>query len=120
MSLLSTALAGDACFLVWDLNPAKVLMGDTGSMFLGAWWCRAFGCGSPLLLLLVGIVYLCRAGSVILQVLSFKTTGKRIFKMSPIHHHFEMSGWSETKIVAVFSAVTLVGCGVALPAVWLL
>jgi len=73
----------------------------------------AFGIGLPVLLVLVGFVYFAEALSVILQVASFKLTGKRIFKMSPIHHHFEMCGWSEVKIVTVFSVVTAVGCIIA-------
>ena len=95
-------------FLVWNFHPAKVFMGDTGSMFLGgAVTALAFGIGNPVILVLVGIIYMVEALSVVLQVISFKTTGKRIFKMSPIHHHFELSGWSEVKIVLVFSGVTL-------------
>ena len=99
--------AGCLGFLMWNFHPAKVFMGDTGSMFLGGCVVAlAFGLDMPLLLFIAGIIYWCEAGSVILQVISFKTTGKRIFKMSPIHHHFEMSGWSEVKIVTVFSLVT--------------
>lgn len=115
LTALSAALAG-AClgFLVWNFHPAKVFMGDTGSLFLGGIVCGlAFAVRMPILLLPLGIVYLCEMFSVILQVGYFKLThGKRLFKMSPIHHHFEMSGWSEVKIVAVFSAVTaLFGIG---------
>ena len=73
----------------------------------GAVTALAFGIGNPVILVLVGIIYMVEALSVVLQVISFKTTGKRIFKMSPIHHHFELSGWSEVKIVLVFSGVTL-------------
>lgn len=103
--------AGCLGFLMWNFHPAKVFMGDTGSMFLGGCVVAlAFGLDMPLLLFIAGIIYWCEAGSVILQVISFKTTGKRIFKMSPIHHHFEMSGWSEVKIVTVFSLVTLIFC----------
>ncbi len=121
MSLLAVALAsGCLGFLVWNFHPAKVFMGDTGSMFLGgAVVALAFGVGNPLLLVLVGIIYLAEAGSVILQVISFKTTGKRIFKMSPIHHHFEMSGWKENKIVFVFSAVTILFGALAVWSVYL-
>lgn len=110
MSLLATALAaGCLGFLVWNFHPAKVFMGDTGSMFLGGMVVAlAFGIGNPILLLFVGIIYFVEALSVILQVISYKTTGKRIFKMSPIHHHFELCGWKETKIVFVFSLVTIV------------
>ncbi len=107
-----SAAAAGAClgFLVWNFHPAKVFMGDTGSLFLGGLVCAlAFAVRMPILLLPIGIVYLCEMFSVILQVLYFKITkGKRLFKMSPIHHHFEMSGWSEIKIVAVFSCVTAV------------
>ena len=95
-------------------------MGDTGSMFLGGLVVAlAYGCGKPILLILAGIVYILEALSVVLQVASFKLTGKRIFKMSPIHHHFEMSGWSEDKICLVFSVVAFVGCFVAALAVYL-
>ena len=86
-------------------------MGDTGSMFLGgAVATISFGIGHPELLFLLGIVYLAEAASVMIQVTYFKLThGKRIFKMTPIHHHFEMCGWSEVKIDGVFSFVTLIG-----------
>ncbi len=107
---ISAALAG-ACigFLVWNSHPAKVFMGDTGSMFLGGGVVAlSFGIGRPILLILIGFVYLAEALSVMLQVAVFKKTGKRIFKMSPIHHHFELSGWSEERIVTVFSFVTFI------------
>lgn len=105
--LASAVVGGCLGFLIWNFYPAKVFMGDTGSMFLGGCVVAlAFGLDRPLLVLLVGIVYLIEALSVVLQVISFKTTGKRIFKMSPIHHHFEMCNWSEIKIVLVFSLVT--------------
>ena len=111
LTAFSAAVAG-AClgFLVWNFHPAKVFMGDTGSLFLGGAVCGlVFATKMPVLLLPLGIVYLCEMFSVMLQVTYFKLThGKRLFKMSPIHHHFEMSGWSEVKIVAVFSAVTAV------------
>ena len=95
MNLLAGALAG-------------------GSLFLGGVVCAlAFGVRFPVLLLFVGIIYIVETMSVILQVISFQSTGKRIFKMSPIHHHYEMSGWSEEKIVAVFSTVTAIGCVIA-------
>lgn len=119
MGILATALAG-ACigFLVWNFHPAKVFMGDTGSMFLGGMVVAlAFGVGLPAILILVGILYIIEALSVVIQVTSFKLTGKRIFKMSPIHHHFEMSGYSEVKIVALFSLITLIGCALAVLAV---
>ncbi len=110
--LLSAALAGGvAGFLVWNLYPAKVFMGDTGSLFLGGMLTAlAFGINQPFLLIPVGIVYIVETLSVILQVTYFKLThGKRLLKMSPLHHHFEMCGWSENKIVLVFSLVTLFG-----------
>ncbi len=101
-------------FLFFNKYPAKVFMGDTGSLFLGgAISVIAVGMGMPLILVIAGFVYLFETLSVILQVASFKLTGKRIFKMSPIHHHFEMCGWKENKIVLVFSFVTLLLCIVA-------
>ncbi len=111
VTFMSAAVAGGCLgFLVWNFHPAKVFMGDTGSLFLGGIVCAlAFAVDMPILLLPLGIVYLCEMGSVVLQVAYFKLThGKRLFKMSPIHHHFEMCGWSEVKIVSVFSAVTVV------------
>lgn len=114
-SVSAVALAG-ACigFLFWNGHPAKVFMGDTGSLYLGGMVVAlAFGTGKPILLLLFGLVYLCEALSVMLQVASFKLFKKRIFKMSPIHHHFELCGWNENKIVAVFSLVTLIASAVA-------
>ena len=119
INLLSTALAA-AClgFLVWNFYPPKVFMGDSGSMFLGGMVTGlAFGVGMPLILAFLGIIYICESMSVVLQVISFKTTGKRIFKMSPIHHHFEMCGLSEVKIDFAFSAVTAVGAVLAVLAV---
>ncbi len=109
-NMLASAVAG-ACvgFLVWNSHPAKMFMGDTGSLFLGgAVVGLAFCSGRPILLLLIGIVYLCEALSVVIQVAYFKKTKKRIFKMTPIHHHFEMSGWSEEKIVLIFSVVSMI------------
>ncbi len=105
----SAALAGGCLgFLVWNFHPAKVFMGDTGSLFLGGMVCAIlFALDMPILLLLIGFVYLMEMFSVMLQVTYFKAThGKRLFKMSPIHHHFEMCGWSEVKIVCVFSLIT--------------
>ncbi|MCZ8532876.1 phospho-N-acetylmuramoyl-pentapeptide-transferase [Psychrobacillus psychrodurans] len=93
-------------FLLFNKNPAKVFMGDTGSLALGgALAMVSILVKHELLLLLVGIIFVIETLSVILQVISFKTTGKRIFKMSPIHHHFELSGWNERKIVTVFWAI---------------
>lgn len=115
-SIFAMAVAG-ACvgFLVWNLHPAKVFMGDTGSMFLGgAIVSIGMATRQHLLLVLVGIIYVCEALSVMIQVISFKTTGKRIFKMSPIHHHFEMCKWSEYKIVIVFSSISLAAGAIAI------
>lgn len=117
--VVAAAVAG-ACagFLVWNWNPAKVFMGDTGSMFLGGIIVAlAYAVDCPLILLPVGIIYFIEGLSDVLQIGYFKMThGKRIFKMAPIHHHFEMSGWKEKKIVIVFSLVNLIGCaaGIAL------
>lgn len=116
VGILAASVAGGCLgFLVWNFYPAKVFMGDTGSLFLGGIFCAtAFACDMPILVPLVGIIYLCETGSVMLQTTYFKLThGKRIFKMTPIHHSFEMSGWSEIKIVTVFSIVTVVFGAVA-------
>jgi len=116
-TLFSTAIASSLIgFLFWNFKPARVFMGDTGSMFLGgAVVAMAFGVSMQPLMLLSGIVYVGEAFSVMLQVTYFKLThGKRIFKMSPIHHHFEMCGWSEEKIIAVFCAVAAVGTGLSI------
>jgi len=112
MKILATALAA-ACigFLVYNLHPAKVFMGDTGSLFLGGMVVAlGFGMNMEFILLFAGFIYCCESLSVILQVISFKTTGKRIFRMSPIHHHFELGGMSENKIVVLFSGITLIMC----------
>lgn len=111
-SIFAMALLGGCLgFLMFNKHPAKVFMGDTGSLFLGgAISVVAVGLGMPLILIICGFVYLFETLSVIMQVTSFKLTGKRIFKMSPIHHHFEMCGWREVKIVSVFTLVTLVLC----------
>ena len=116
-SLVAVAFAGAMVgFLMWNLHPAKVFMGDTGSLLIGGLLCAvAFGIGYPFLLLPVGIMYIVETLSVMLQVSYFKLThGKRLFKMSPIHHHFEMCGWSENKIVAVFSTITAIAGAAAL------
>jgi len=116
INVLSAALAG-ACvgFIFWNAKPAKVFMGDTGSMFLGGMVVAvSFGINMPILLLFAGCTYFIEALSDIIQVFYYKKTKKRIFKMAPLHHHFEMCGWSEQKIVLVFSAVTLIGCFIAL------
>lgn len=118
--LSTLAIAGAAgCigFLIWNFNPAKVFMGDTGSLFLGGLVAAlAFGLEMPILLVPVGLVYWVEILSVVLQVAYFKYTkhkygeGRRIFRMTPIHHHFEMKGWSEVKICAVFGLAALC-CG---------
>ena len=96
-------------FLYFNANPAKVFMGDTGSLALGgAFAGMAIATKTELLLIVIGFVFVVEALSVILQVASFKTRGVRIFRMSPIHHHFELGGWSERKVVYVFWAVSLV------------
>lgn len=99
-------------FLLYNHHPAQVFMGDTGSLFLGgAVAAMAFACDMPLVLILVGFVYFCETMSDIIQVGYFKLThGKRVFKMAPLHHHFEMCGWSEKKVVAVFGIVSLLFC----------
>ncbi len=111
-SYFACALAGGlAGFLIYNFYPAKVFMGDTGSLFLGgAVSVMAINLKLELLLILVGFIYVIEALSVIIQVISFKTTGKRVFLMSPIHHHYEKKGMSEIKIVYAFSAVTLIMC----------
>lgn len=109
--IFSAALAGGlAGFLIFNFHPAKVFMGDTGSLFLGGAVCAmAFAMDMPLILIPLGIVYIIETLSDVLQVAYFKAThGKRIFKMAPIHHHFEMCGWSEYKVFAVFSGVSAV------------
>ena len=116
INAFSAALAGACCgFIVWNAKPAKVFMGDTGSMFLGgAVVAISFGTERPVLLLLAGITYFAEALSDILQVAHYKRTKKRLFKMAPLHHHFEMCGWSEQKIVLVFSGVAALGSLLAL------
>ena len=116
LALLPAALTGALiAYLFYNWHPAKVFMGDTGSLFLGGAVCAlAFALDMPLVLILVGFIYICETVSVIMQVSYFKLThGKRIFKMTPIHHHFEMCGWKEVKIVLVFSFVSVVMCVLA-------
>ena len=112
----SAALLGGLLgFLVYNRYPAKVFMGDTGSLFLGGAVCGlAFAADMPLILIPVGVVYIAETLSDIIQVAYFKLThGKRIFKMAPLHHHFEMCGWKEKKVVAVFSTVSALFCIIA-------
>ena len=116
LALLPASLVGGlTAYLVYNWHPAKVFMGDTGSLFLGGVVCAlAFALEMPLILILVGFVYIIETLSVILQVTYFKLThGKRLFKMSPIHHHFEMCGWKEEKICLSFAGVTAVMCVLA-------
>ncbi len=113
LALLPASLIGGLiAYLFYNWHPAKVFMGDTGSLFLGGIVCTlAFALNMPLILILVGFVYICETLSVILQVTYFKAThGKRLFKMSPIHHHFEKCGWKEEKIVIVFASVSAIMC----------
>ncbi len=105
-------------FLVYNVYPARVFMGDTGSLALGGFVvATAYMLEMPLFIPIVALVYLVEVLSVIIQVAAFKTTGKRPFKMAPIHHHFELCGWPETKVVAIFSIVTTVLCVIALLAI---
>lgn len=116
LALFPAALFGGlAGFLIYNFHPAKVFMGDTGSLFLGAAVCgMAFAMDMPLVLVLVGLIYIIETISVMMQVTYFKLThGKRIFKMTPIHHHFEMCGWSEVKIFTVFTVITVICCAAA-------
>ena len=103
-------------FLLFNVYPAKIFMGDTGSLALGGFVAgTAYMLQMPLFLLIVGLIYVVEVLSVMIQVSYFKAThGKRFFKMAPIHHHFELCGWSETRVVAVFSVVTAILCLIAL------
>ena len=114
-AVLAGALLG---FLRYNAFPAQVFMGDTGSLALGgAVAAVAMILKLEILVVIVGGIYVLETLSVIIQVISFKLTGKRVFKMSPIHHHFELSGWHETKVVSVFSIITVILCLVAFLAV---
>ena len=116
LALLPGALVGGlAAFLCYNWKPAKMFMGDTGSLFLGGAVCGlAFALDMPLVLVMIGIIYIVETLSVILQVGYFKLThGKRLFKMAPIHHHFEKCGWSEERIVLTFASVTVAMCVLA-------
>ena len=117
LALIGAALIGaTAGFLIYNFYPARVFMGDTGSLFLGGLVVGAtFVLDEPMIIFLIGIIYLIEAASDIIQVGVFKLSGRkiRVFKMAPIHHHFEQCGWSEIKIVCIFSLVTLVFCTLA-------
>ena len=108
--IMSAVMLGGAFgFLVYNFHPAKVFMGDTGSLFMGGMVCAiAMMLNIPIILFFVGIIYFIESFSVMIQVISFKLTKKRVFKMTPIHHHFEMCGWNEVKIVLVFTLVAAV------------
>ncbi|MCR4594706.1 MAG: phospho-N-acetylmuramoyl-pentapeptide-transferase, partial [Clostridiales bacterium] len=117
IGVLSASLFGGCLgYLIWNYYPAKVMMGDTGSMFLGGLVVAlAYAIDCPLILLFFGMLYVIEGLSDVLQIGYFKLThGKRIFKMAPIHHHFEMCGWKERKIVTVFSLVNFIGCAIGL------
>jgi len=110
LSVVCMALVGASLgFLWWNCHPARVFMGDTGSLAIGGLLgVIAISCKQELLLALIGGVFVLEAGSVILQVASFKSTGKRIFKMSPIHHHFELSGWKESTVIVRFWILSII------------
>ena len=114
VSLIGICLA----FLLFNLHPAKVFMGDTGSLFLGgAVSVMAIYLKLPILLLIIAIIPVLETLSDIIQVAHYKRTGKRVFKMAPLHHHFELSGWRENKVVSVFSIITLIACMIGLAAI---
>jgi phospho-N-acetylmuramoyl-pentapeptide-transferase len=116
LSFASAALIGSTLgFLVYNFNPARIFMGDTGSLFLGGMVVGcAFVINDPLVIVIAGLIYIIEAASVMIQVGVFKLThGYRVFKMAPIHHHFEKCGWSERKVFWIFSAITLVCCAIA-------
>ena len=116
IGILGAALAG-ACagYIIWNHYPAKVMMGDTGSMFLGGMIVAlAYAIECPIILLPVGVVYVIEAVSDIIQIGSIKIRKKKVFKMAPIHHHFEMCGWNEKKIVAVFTLVSTIGSAIGI------
>ncbi len=119
VTLFGSALSG-AClgFLLFNLYPSKVMMGDTGSLMLGgAVAAMALYLKMPLLLVIIAIIPILETLSVMIQVAHFKRTGNRVFKMAPLHHHFELSGWKENKVVSVFSIITLVVCIIGLFAI---
>ena len=110
----AAAVGALLAFLLFNAYPARVFMGDTGSLALGGYVAAtALVLKMPIFIVLVGIIYLCESLSVIIQVAVFKKTGKRVFKMAPIHHHFELCGWSETKVVTVFYIITAIMCLIA-------
>ena len=113
LAVFSAALAGGlGGFLIYNFHPAKVFMGDTGSLFLGGAVCGlTFALDVPLILIFVGIIYIIETLSDIIQVVYYKAThGKRLFRMAPLHHHFEMTGWPEVRIVLTFAGITVLFC----------
>ena len=121
VSVIAAAMFGALVgFLMWNWNPSKVIMGDMGSFFLGGMVITfAYSLDCPWLIVLIGVIYVIEFGSDILQIAYVKThNGKRLFKMAPIHHHYEMSGWNEKKICKVFSLVTLIGSAAAIALTW--
>ncbi len=121
LSVLTAALFGALLgFLMWNWNPSKVIMGDLGSFFLGGLVCAfAFSLDAPWLIVLIGFIYVIEFASDIIQIAYFKThNGKRLFRMAPIHHHYEMGGWSEKKICKVFTLVTVIGSAAAVALSW--
>lgn len=120
LGVVGIALAGGcAGYLIWNHYPAKVMMGDTGSMFLGGIVVAlAYMAECPIILLPVGIVYVIEAMSDVIQIASIKIRHKKVFKMAPIHHHFEMCGWNEKKIVSVFTVVSFIGCAIGVVAMY--
>lgn len=122
IAIIAAAIAG-AClgFLYFNKYPAKVFMGDTGSLALGGVLGTIAVMGKfELWLIPIGFIYMCETLSVMIQVASFKLTGNRVFKMTPIHHHFELSGWSETKIVVIFTLITIILSSAAVYGFWFL
>lgn len=112
--LLAIAIGALFGFLVHNSHPAALFMGDTGSLALGGLVAAtAVHMQLPLIILIVGVIYLAEVLSVMIQVGWYKRTGKRVFKMAPIHHHFELLGWKETKVVYVFTIITVFLCAVA-------
>lgn len=114
-SIICGAILG---FLIFNIHPAKVFMGDTGSLMLGGIIAAmAIYLKTPLVLLIIALIPILETLSVMMQVVYYKKTGKRIFKMAPLHHHFELSGWSENKVVSIFSIVTVILCVIGIYAV---
>ena len=113
--MAAAMMGGLLGYLVYNVYPGKVMMGDTGSLAIGGFVAGiSYVMNMPLFIVIVGFIYLIEVISVIMQVTYFKlTNGKRIFRMAPIHHHFEKGGWSETKVVNVFTTVTVIMCLIA-------